>query len=71
MEWLLLYMVVSALILEGLILFVKEHSFHNIVMDGLAVEIEADNVVMFIALLLGYLCVVAYMPLFMFFVVKD
>lgn len=65
MEW-LLYMLVSALLLEGLILFVRGHSFHNRVVDGLAKEVEADDITSFIALLLGYLIVVACMPLIMF-----
>ena len=65
MEW-LLYMVVSALLLEGLVLFVRGHSFHNRVVDGLAIEVEADDVISFIALLLGYVIVVACMPLIMF-----
>ena len=65
MEW-LLYIVVNALILEGLVLFVRGHSFHNRVVNGLAMEVEADDVISFIALLLGYVCVVACMPLIMF-----
>ena len=66
MEWLLLYMVVSALILEGLTFFVKEHSFHNRVIDGLAIEVEADDIISFISLLLVYVIVVACMPLILF-----
>ena len=65
MEW-LLYMFVSALLLEGLVFFVRGHSFHNRVVDGLAMEVEADDIISFIALLLGYVCVVACMPLIMF-----
>ena len=65
MEW-LLYMIVSALILEGLILFVRGYSFHNRVVNGLAMEVEDDNIILFIALLLGYVIVVACMPLIMF-----
>ena len=65
MEW-LLYMLVSALLLEGLILFVRGHSFHNRVIDELTKEVEADDIVSFILLLLGYVCVVACMPLIMF-----
>ena len=65
MEW-LLYMVVSALLLEGLILFVRGHSFHNRVINGLAKEVEADDITSFIALLMGYVIVVACMPLVMF-----
>lgn len=65
MEW-LLYMLVSALLLEGLILFVRGHSFHNRVIDGLAMEVEADDIISFISLLLVYVCVVACMPLILF-----
>lgn len=65
MEW-LLYMVVSALLLEGLVLFVKGHSFHNRVINGLAMDVEADNIISFIALLMVYAIVVACMPLIMF-----
>ena len=65
MEW-LLYMLVSALLLEGLIFFVRGHSFHNRFVDGLARVVEDDNIVLFIALLLGYVIVVACMPLIMF-----
>lgn len=65
MEW-LLYMVVSALLIEGLILFVRGHSFHDRVIGSLAMEVEDDDVVSFIALLLGYVIVVACMPLIMF-----
>ena len=65
MEW-LLYMVVSALVLEGLVFFVRGHSFHNRVINGLAKEVEADDITSFIALLLGYAIVVACMPLIMF-----
>ena len=65
MEW-LLYMLVSALLLEGLVLFVRGHSFHNRVINGLAKEVEADDAISFIALILGYVIVVACMPLIMF-----
>ena len=65
MEW-LSYMLVSALLLEGLILFVRGHSFHNRVVSTLAKEVEADDIVSFILLLLGYVIVVACMPLIMF-----
>ena len=65
MEW-LLYMVVSALLLEGLILFVRGHSFHNRVINGLTKEVEADDIISFIALLMVYVIVVACMPLIMF-----
>ena len=65
MEW-LLYIVVSALLLEGLILFIKGHSFHNSVVGALAEEVEADDIISFILLLLGYVIVVACMPLIMF-----
>lgn len=65
MEW-LLYMLVSALLLEGLILFVRGHSFHNGVVSTLAKEVEADDITSFIALLMVYVIVVACMPLIMF-----
>ena len=65
MEW-LLYMVVSALLLEALILFVRGHSFHNSVVGVLAKEVEDDDIVSFIALLMVYVIVVACMPLIMF-----
>ena len=65
MEW-LLYMVVSALLLEVLILFVRGHSFHNRVVNALTREVEADDIISFISLLLVYVCVVACMPLIMF-----
>ena len=65
MEW-LLYMVVSALLLEGLVFFVRGHSFHNRVINGLAMEVEADDITSFIALLMVYVIVVACMPLIMF-----
>lgn len=65
MEW-LLYMLVSALLLEGLILFVRGHSFHNRVINGLAMEVEADDITSFIALLMVYVIIVAFMPLIMF-----
>lgn len=65
MEW-LLYMLVSALLLEGLILFVRGHSFHNRVINGLAMEVEADDITSFIASLMVYVIVVACMPLIMF-----
>lgn len=65
MEW-LLYMVVSALLLEGLVLFVRGHSFHNRVINGLAMDVEADDIISFIALLMVYVIVVACMPLIMF-----
>ena len=64
MEW-LLYILVSALLLEGLVLFVRGHSFHNRVVNGLSKEVEADDVVSFIALLMVYVCVVVSMPLIM------
>ena len=65
MEW-LSYMLVSALLLEGLVFFVRGHSFHNRVVSTLAKEVEADDIVSFILLLLGYVIVVACMPLIMF-----
>ena len=65
MEW-LLYMFVSALLLEGLVFFVRGHSFHNRVVNGLAMEVEADDVISFIALLLVYVIIVACMPLVLF-----
>ena len=65
MEW-LLYMVVSALLLEGLVLFVRGHSFHEEVLSTLAEEIEADDIASFIILLLCYVIVVAGMPLIIF-----
>ena len=65
MEW-LLYMVVSALLLEALMLFVRGHSFHNRVVNALTREVEADDIISFISLLLVYVCVVACMPLIMF-----
>ena len=65
MEW-LLYMVVSALLLEGLVFFVRGHSFHDSVINGLAMEVEADDITSFIALLMVYVIVVACMPLIMF-----
>ena len=65
MEW-LLYMVVSALLLEGLVFFVRGHSFHNSVVGALAEEVEDDDITSFIALLMVYVIVVACMPLIMF-----
>lgn len=65
MEW-LLYMVVSALLLEGLVFFVRGHSFHSRVINGLAMDVEADDIISFIALLMVYVIVVACMPLIMF-----
>ena len=65
MEW-LVYMVVSALLLEGLVFFVRGHSFHNRVVSTLARVVEDDNIILFIALLLCYVIVVACMPLIMF-----
>ena len=65
MEW-LLYMIVSALLLEGLILFARGYSFHNKVVNGLAKEVEADDITSFIALLMVYVIVVACMPLIIF-----
>ena len=65
MEW-LLYMVVSALLLEGLVLFVRGHSFHNRVINRLAMDVEADDIISFIALLMVYVIVVACMPLIIF-----
>ena len=65
MEW-LLYMVVSALLLEGLVFYVRGHSFHNRVINRLAMVVEADDIISFIALLMVYVIVVACMPLIMF-----
>ena len=65
MEW-LLYMVVGALLLEGLVFLVRGHSFHNRVVNALTREVEADDIISFISLLLVYVCVVACMPLIMF-----
>lgn len=65
MEW-LSYMLVSALLLEGLVFFVRGHSFHDRVINGLAKEVEADNITSFTALLMVYVIVVACMPLIMF-----
>ena len=65
MEW-LLYMLVSALLLEGLVFFVRGHSFHNSVVGALAEEVEDDDITWFIALLMVYVIVVACMPLIMF-----
>ena len=65
MEW-LLYMIVSALLLEGLVFFVRGYSFHDRVINGLAKEVEADDITSFIALLMVYVIVVACMPLIMF-----
>lgn len=65
MEW-LLYMVVSALLLEGLVFFIRGHSFHDRVVSTLAKEVEADDIISFILLLSGYVIVVACMPLIMF-----
>ena len=65
MEW-LLYMVVSALLLEGLVLFVRGYSFHNRFINGLAMVVEDDDIISFIALLMAYVIVVACMPLIMF-----
>lgn len=65
MEW-LLYMVVSALLLEGLVFFVRGHSFNNRVINGLAMDVEADDIISFIASLMVYVIVVACMPLIMF-----
>ena len=65
MEW-LLYIVISALLLESLVFFVRGHSFHNIVINGLAMEVEDDDIISFIALLMVYVIVVACMPLIMF-----
>ena len=65
MEW-LLYMLVSALLLEGLVFFVRGHSFHDSVIGILAREVEDDDITSFIALLMVYVIVVACMPLIMF-----
>ena len=65
MEW-LLYMVVSALLLEGLVFFVRGHSFHNSVTGAFARVVEDDDIISFIALLMVYVIVVACMPLIMF-----
>ena len=65
MEW-LLYMVVSALILEGLTLFVKEHSFHNEVLDTLVTDFENDSPIEFVVHIIVYVIVVACMPLILF-----
>ena len=65
MEW-LLYMVVSALLLEGLVFFIRGHSFHNRIVSTLAKEVEADDITSFIALLMVYVIVVACMPLIIF-----
>ena len=65
MEW-LLYMVVGALLLEGLVFLVGGQSFHNRVVNALTREVEADDIISFISLLLVYVCVVACMPLIMF-----
>ena len=65
MEW-LLYMLVSALLLEGLVFFIRGHSFHDKVISTLAKEVEADDTTSFIALLMVYVIVVACMPLIMF-----
>ena len=65
MEW-LVYMVVSALLLEGLVFFVRGHSFHDIVIGVLTKEVEDDDITSFIALLMVYVIIVACMPLIMF-----
>ena len=65
MEW-LSYMLVSALLLEGLVFFVRGHSFHNSVVGALARVVEDDDIVSFIALLMVYVIVVACMPLTIF-----
>ena len=65
MEW-LLYMVVSALQLEGLVFYVGGYSFHNAFVGTLAKEVEDDDIVSFISLLMVYVIVVACMPLIMF-----
>ena len=65
MEW-LLYMVVSALILEGLTIFVKEHSFHNEVLDTLVTDLENDSPIEFVVHIILYVIVVACMPLVLF-----
>ena len=65
MEW-LLYMVVSAILLEGLVFFVRGDSFHDRVINGLARVVEDDDIVSFIALLMVYVIVVACMPLIIF-----
>ena len=65
MEW-LSYMLVSALLLEGLVFFVRGHSFHDSVIGALTKEVEDNDIVSFIALLMVYVIVVAYMPLIMF-----
>ena len=66
MEWLLLYMVVSALILEGLTFFVKEHSFHNEVLDTLVTDFENDSPIEFVVHIILYVIVVACLPLILF-----
>ena len=65
MEW-LLYMVVSALLLEGLILFVRGHSFHNEVLDALVTAFENDSPIEFVVHIILYVIVVACMPLIFF-----
>ena len=65
MEW-LLYMVVNALLLEGLILFVKEHSFHNEVLDILVTYFENDSPIEFVVHIIIYVILVACMPLVLF-----
>ena len=65
MEW-LLYMVVSALILEGLTIFVKEHSFHNEVLDTLVTDFENNSPIEFVVHIILYVIVVACMPLILF-----
>lgn len=65
MEW-LLYMIVSALILEGLTIFVKEHSFHNEVLDTLVTDFENDSPIEFVVHIILYVIVVACMPLILF-----
>ena len=65
MKW-LLYMLVSAFVLEGLVFFVKGHSFYSRVVDGLVMAVEDDNIVVFILSLMVYVIAVACMPLVIF-----
>ena len=66
MEKWLLYMVVSALVLEGLTFFVKEHSFHNEALDTLVTDFENDSLIEFVVHIILYVIVVACMPLILF-----
>lgn len=58
-----IYMIVSALILEGLVLFTREHSVHERIMNDLTFAVANDEPLGFVLMLLGYICVVACMPL--------